>query len=91
MFPRQQLQFQMWMRFSQLGDIAMVNRWLSGVLIVLIGGSAARPSMAQSYPDCPPPASDEYLLFVRADDEATRDRTISVLPVDNPITGVQLL
>lgn len=62
----------------------MVNRWLSGALIVLIGGSAARPSMAQSYPDCPPPASDEYLLFVRADDEATRDRTISVLPVDTP-------
>ncbi|MEO0868356.1 MAG: hypothetical protein AAFY17_07895 [Cyanobacteria bacterium J06642_11] len=40
--------------------------------------------MAQSYPDCPPPTTGEYLLLVRGDDEATRDRTISLLPADKP-------
>ncbi|MEM7795260.1 MAG: hypothetical protein AAF579_12535 [Cyanobacteria bacterium P01_C01_bin.118] len=62
----------------------MVNRWLSGVIVVLLGGSLAGQSMAQSYPDCPPPGVDEYLLFVRGEDESTRDRTVSVLPMDIP-------
>ena len=63
----------------------MVNPWLTGAMAVLLGtaGFAGR-GLAQSYPDCPPPGSSEYLLFVRADDEATRDRTLSVLPVDTP-------
>ncbi len=58
----------------------MGYRWLSGaILLLLLGG---RQGVAQSYPDCPPPASGEYLLLVRGADEATRDRIMSVLPVD---------
>lgn len=60
-------------------------RWLGGTAIVLLSSIClARSGMAQSYPDCPPPASGEYLLFVRGDDAAARDRTISILPVDQP-------
>ncbi|MEA5462233.1 hypothetical protein [Leptothoe sp. PORK10 BA2] len=62
----------------------MGYRWLSGVAMVLLSSGLATQGMAQSYPDCPPPGSGEYLLFVRGEDEATRDRTISVLPVDKP-------
>ncbi|NEQ55215.1 MAG: hypothetical protein F6K11_34690 [Leptolyngbya sp. SIO3F4] len=63
----------------------MVNRCLSGAILTLISGSGfAASSIAQSYPDCPPPAKDEYLLFVRADETASRERTVSVLPVDTP-------
>lgn len=58
----------------------MGYRWLSGaMLLLLLGGGEGR---AQSYPDCPPPASGEYLLLVRGADETTRDRIMSVLPVD---------
>lgn len=62
----------------------MGYRWLSGVAVILVSSGWATSGMAQSYPDCPPPGSGEYLLLVRGDDEATRDRTISVLPVDKP-------
>ena len=58
----------------------MGYRWLSGAIIILLGASGQ--GVAQSYPDCPPPASGEYLLLVRGADETTRDRTTSVLPVD---------
>ncbi|MBX2864312.1 MAG: hypothetical protein KTR27_12240 [Leptolyngbyaceae cyanobacterium MAG.088] len=60
----------------------MGYRLLGGVtlLLLLSGGQG----IAQSYPDCPPPAGGEYLLLVRGDDETTRDRTISLLPVDKP-------
>lgn len=58
----------------------MGYRWLSGaMLLFLLGG---RQGFAQSYPDCPPPASGEYLLLVQGADETMRDRIISVLPVD---------
>ncbi|WP_152532094.1 hypothetical protein [Leptolyngbya sp. Heron Island J] len=58
----------------------MGYRWLSGaMLLLLLDGSQG---IAQSYPDCPPPASGEYLLLVRGADETTRDRIMSVLPVD---------
>lgn len=60
----------------------MGYRWLSGAIAILLAGGGS--GMAQSYPDCPPPASGEYLLLVRGDDAATRDRTIAVLPVDKP-------
>lgn len=72
----------MW--FRQLGDMAMGYRWLGGAMVVLLSGGFANPGMAQSYPDCPPPGSGEYLLFVRGADEETRDRTVSVLPADQP-------
>lgn len=63
----------------------MVKRWLSGAIIVLLSGSSlVRVSVAQGYPDCPPPGVDEYLLFVRGEDETTRDRTLAVLPMDTP-------
>ncbi len=61
----------------------MGYRWLGRVTVFLllsIGGQG----VAQNYPDCPPPATGEYLLLVRGDDQATRDRAISVLPVDKP-------
>ncbi|MEM8610520.1 MAG: hypothetical protein AAGF93_00770 [Cyanobacteria bacterium P01_H01_bin.105] len=61
----------------------MGYRWLSGAVIILLGTGGAQ-GIAQSYPDCPPPTNGEYLLLVRGDDEATRDRTISVLPADKP-------
>lgn len=72
------------MRFKQLGDMAMGYRWLGGAMVVLLSVGLANQGMAQSYPDCPPPGSGEYLLFVRGTDEATRDRTVSVLPADQP-------
>lgn len=72
------------MRFRQLGDMTMGYRWLGGAMVVLLSGGFANQGMAQSYPDCPPPGSGEYLLFVRGTDEATRDRTVSVLPADQP-------
>lgn len=62
----------------------MVYRWLNGVMIVLLGVGGTQRALAQSYPDCPPPASGEYLLLVQGEDEADRDRTISVLPADQP-------
>lgn len=62
----------------------MVNRWLGGVVVVLLAGGLPPTSLAQSYPDCPPPGIDEYLLFVRGDDQTERDRTLSILPVDTP-------
>lgn len=62
----------------------MGYRWLGGVAMILISSGFATEGMAQGYPDCPPPGSGEYLLFIRGEDEATRDRTISVLPVDKP-------
>ncbi|NEZ60174.1 hypothetical protein [Adonisia turfae] len=60
----------------------MGYRWLSGAMLILL--SSGVQGIAQSYPDCPPPASGEYLLLVRGSDAETRDRTISVLPVDKP-------
>ena len=63
----------------------MVYRVLSGAIVVLLSGGLLAEGMAQSYPDCPPPASGEYLLLVRGSDEATRDRTASVLPADHPV------
>lgn len=62
----------------------MGYRWLSGAIIVLLSSGWAELGMAQSYPDCPPPASGEYLLLVRSADESERDRTLSILPVDKP-------
>ncbi len=62
----------------------MVRRWLNGVMIVLLGIGFAQRALAQSYPDCPPPARGEYLLLVQGEDAADRDRTISVLPADQP-------
>ncbi|MBE9066272.1 hypothetical protein IQ260_06365 [Leptolyngbya cf. ectocarpi LEGE 11479] len=62
----------------------MGYRWLGGAIIVLLSSGWAGQGMAQSYPDCPPPASGEYLLLVRGADESERDRTLSILPVDKP-------
>lgn len=62
----------------------MGYRWLTGAMLVLLGGGVATQVVAQSYPDCPPPASEEYLLLIKAADEASRDRTLSVLPADLP-------
>ena len=60
----------------------MGYRWLGGAtLLLLLGGGQG---MAQNYPNCPPPANGEYLLLVSGDDQTTRDRAISVLPVDKP-------
>ena len=60
----------------------MGYRWLSGAMLILL--SSGVQGIAQSYPNCPPPANGEYLLLVRGSDAETRDRTISVLPVDKP-------
>ncbi len=68
------------MLFRSLEDTTMGYRWLSGAMLLLL--LSGRQGVAQSYPDCPPPASGEYLLLVRGADETTRDRIISVLPVD---------
>lgn len=62
----------------------MGYRWLGGAIIVLLSSGWAGQGMAQSYPDCPPPTSGEYLLLVRGADESERDRTLSILPVDKP-------
>lgn len=63
----------------------MGYRVLSGAVVVLLSGGLLSEGLAQSYPVCPPPASGEYLLLVRGSDEATRDRTASVLPADHPV------
>lgn len=62
----------------------MGYRWLKGAIMVLLSSGWAEQGMAQSYPDCPPPTSGEYLLLVRGADESERDRTLSILPVDKP-------
>lgn len=62
----------------------MGYRWLGGAIIVLLSSGWAELGMAQSYPDCPPPTSGEYLLLVRGADESERDRTLSILPADKP-------
>ncbi|MEM1239832.1 MAG: hypothetical protein AAGI45_08335 [Cyanobacteria bacterium P01_H01_bin.26] len=63
----------------------MGYRVLGGAIVVLLSGGLLAEGVAQSYPDCPPPASGEYLLLVSGSDEATRDRTASVLPADHPV------
>ncbi|MBE9077481.1 hypothetical protein IQ241_09245 [Romeria aff. gracilis LEGE 07310] len=53
----------------------------------LLGG-AFQPlaGIAQtSLPSCPPPATAEYLLLIRGEDAADRDRIVSVLPQENPV------
>lgn len=62
----------------------MGYQWLGGATLILIYGSLSGQVMAQSYPNCPPPTTGEYLLFVRGGDESTRDRTIALLPADKP-------
>ncbi|MEM6254472.1 MAG: hypothetical protein AAF821_16270 [Cyanobacteria bacterium P01_D01_bin.156] len=62
----------------------MRHQWLGGAMLVLLASGLSEQVMAQTYPDCPPPTNEEYLLLVRSTDEAMRDRTISVLPTDKP-------
>ncbi|MBT9313304.1 hypothetical protein [Leptothoe kymatousa] len=69
----------------------MAYRWLSGATVGLLASGLTGNVMAQSYPACPPPASSEYLLFVRGEDAATRDRAISVLPTDKPTLACSYL
>lgn len=54
-------------------------------LALLIAGVSAPAAVGQTYPDCPPPAADEYLLLIDGSDEATRDRTRSLLPAEQPV------
>ncbi|MEO0458079.1 MAG: hypothetical protein AAF152_16065 [Cyanobacteria bacterium P01_A01_bin.114] len=54
-------------------------------LATLVSGPLLEAGWAQSYPACPPPAAGEYLLLVRGDTEAERERALSVLPADNPV------
>lgn len=62
----------------------MRYQWLSGAVLVLLASGSTGKALAQNYPECPPPGSEEYLLFVRGADETTRERTVAVLPTDKP-------
>ena len=69
----------------------MGYRWLTGAMVVLLAGSLTGKVIAQSYPDCPPPASDEYLLFILDADGAARERIASILPTDKPTLACNYL
>ena len=59
---------------------------LRNTVVALLAIAAAAPdAVAQTYPDCPPPAVDEYLLLIDGADTATRDRIRSLLPADQPV------
>lgn len=63
----------------------MRYRWIGGAIVfVLSSGLIGNEVVAQSYPDCPAPTSGEYLLLVRGAEQSIRERTISILPVDQP-------
>lgn len=53
---------------------------------VLVSALTAAPALAQSVlPDCPPPASQEYLLFVRGESEAERAEIATILPAESSV------
>lgn len=53
---------------------------------VLASALIAAPAFAQSVlPDCPPPASQEYLLFVRGESEAERAEIATILPAESSV------
>jgi hypothetical protein len=59
---------------------------------VLMGvGTTASTAIAQVYPTCPAPSRDEYLLLVRGQDEAERNRIMAALPADNPVLVCEYL
>lgn len=66
---------------------------LSGFGFALVGAlGIAPPASAQSrLPACPPPINQEYLLLVRGDNEADRNRIASVLPADNTVLVCEYL
>ena len=51
----------------------------------LVVSLSALPAAAQSLPACPPPINQEYLLLVRGETEADRNRIASVLPADSTV------
>ena len=54
-----------------------------GVITVTLG-SLLVPGLAQ-FPPCPPPAANEYLLLVRSDTEAERNRVQDLLPSNSTV------
>ncbi len=67
-----------------IGPSLGVGKWLIlGTLIVPWMGGAA---MAQSaFPPCPPPQTNEFLLLVRGNTEAERDRVQDLLPSNSTV------
>jgi hypothetical protein len=76
---------------SKRGMVSSMNTWqkLTGYFLVGIGfstiGLPLEPAYGQTYPECPGPSAGEYLLLVRGQTEAERNRIVSVLPADNPV------
>jgi hypothetical protein len=61
------------------------NPWVRlGLLVIPLLG-LARPVQAEDFPPCPPPAANEYLLLVRGDTEAERNRVQDLLPSNSTV------
>jgi hypothetical protein len=66
----------------------MVSASLSASLIT----SLATPALAQSpLPACPPPTAQEFLLLVRGETEADRNKIATILPENNTVLVCQYL
>ncbi len=81
--------------YQQLNNSVVMNQtatfsWMRkgqcfalGFMTVILGSLLA-PGSAQ-FPPCPPPAANEYLLLVRSDTEAERNRVQDLLPSNSTV------
>ncbi|MEO0540458.1 MAG: hypothetical protein AAFZ80_06295 [Cyanobacteria bacterium P01_A01_bin.105] len=57
--------------------------WVAGAVVGL--AVLGRPVAAQTFPPCPAPAAEEYLLLARGQTVAERDRIADALPAASPV------
>ena len=60
---------------------------MSGTIFWLVAAGFVDSTLvaASEFPPCPPPAASEYLLLVKGETEAQRDRVQELLPVNNTV------
>ncbi len=66
-------------RYAQLGWLGVI----SGSLIS--AGPGLIPPVSAAFPPCPPPQNNEYLLLVRGNTEAERQRVQQLLPASSTV------
>lgn len=72
--------------FPRLTWAAYVSAAVTIPASALVSLSITAPVQAQStLPDCPPPASQEYLLFVRGESAAERNEIATILPAESSV------